>query len=116
MASRHLTDYVYQVCISWKLHNVPTNDIQTAMDFSSSDRDRVQATRTMAQDWAEPFQSFVSLISDCAHVKLLRLDDFQPSDTLTSTDQVLLLGDASHAMTMCKSAGTSASLGTATLD
>lgn len=93
--------YVYQVCISWIVDN-PHLDSSTTSLGSSDQNERVRIVKDIARNWAEPFQSFVSLISDTTNVTQLDLDDFAPYTGLHSTGRVVLVGDAWHAMTMCK--------------
>jgi hypothetical protein len=92
--------YLYQICISW---NVTQHlfGADTAGN-EASNQDRVEIIRHIAQDWAEPFRSFVNLITDTTSVKQLDVDDFAPHAGLHSIGKMVLVGDSFHAMTMCK--------------
>jgi hypothetical protein len=92
--------YVFQICISWNAtkHSFGSKTV----DETIAQKGRVQIIRRIAQDWAEPFRSFVNLITDASSVKQLDLEDFAPHADLHSAGKVVLVGDAFHAMTMCK--------------
>jgi hypothetical protein len=98
-------EFLYQICISWKLHN-DTLEGSNILRQPTNRADRVNIIRGMVQDWAEPFRSFVMLISDSTDVKQLDLDDYAPENANKPTDRVMLVGDAFHAMTMCKQMNT----------
>jgi hypothetical protein len=94
--------FLYQICISWKLHNDPLENVNILKGMSKQ-ADRVNIIRGIVQEWAEPFRSFVLLITDATDVKQLDLDDCAPETPMKSADRVMIVGDAFHAMTMCKS-------------
>jgi hypothetical protein len=91
--------YMYQICMSWNVNDQPDD---AASPESSNNEERIQTIRKIAQDWAEPFRSFVNLITSNTSVKQLDLDDFAPHTALHSGKRVVLVGDAFHAMTMCR--------------
>lgn len=93
--------YLYQLCISWNTNNSPLDQFANTND-SLSNKDRINIVKRVAQDWAEPFRSFVSLIPDTTNVKQLNLEDFPPPLEMPQWKRVLLVGDALHAMSMCK--------------
>jgi hypothetical protein len=97
--------FLYQICISRKLHNDTLEDSDSPRGPTNRE-DRVKIIRGMVSDWAEPFRSFVMLISDSTDVKQLDLDDCAPENATKPTDRVMLVGDAFHAMTMCKQMNT----------
>lgn len=61
--------------------------------------------RSFATGWVNPFGSMVRDIPDDADVKLIALEDWPPPSEGWNNmgGRVTLLGDAAHAMTMCKS-------------
>ena len=69
----------------------------------SENKNRIQTIKNIAQQWAEPFRSMITQIPDTTNVKQLDLEDFAPRPRLRSIEKVILVGDAFHAMTMCKS-------------
>jgi hypothetical protein len=68
-----------------------------------TNKDRIVSIREIARSFSDPFGAFVSLISDSVEVKLLNLHDFTPRREIFASSVYTLVGDASHAMTMCKS-------------
>jgi 2-polyprenyl-6-methoxyphenol hydroxylase-like FAD-dependent oxidoreductase len=90
---------VYQICISWNTNNRRDDAVPPV---SLNNEERIQTIRKIANDWAEPFHSFVNLITSTTSVKQLDLDDYAPHTALHSGKRVVLIGDAFHAMTMCK--------------
>jgi hypothetical protein len=94
-------EFSYQICISWKLHDDPLKENGIPKGVPNQ-ADRVRIIRDMVHEWAEPFRSFVLLITDTTDVKQLDLDDCAPRNAMRSADRVMLVGDAFHAMTMCK--------------
>lgn len=93
-------DWLYQICISWRKDQVPS-EIKTLKE-PSDNANRIETIRNIAQQWAEPFKSLMSQIPDTTKVRQLDLEDFAPRPSLRSTDRVILVGDAFHAMSMCK--------------
>jgi hypothetical protein len=96
---------LYQICISWRRDN-DTHKSNKALEGSASSVDRVNIIRGIAHEWAEPFRSFLMLITDATDVKQLDLDDCAPENATKPSNRVMLVGDALHAMTMCKSLST----------
>jgi hypothetical protein len=92
---------LYQICISWNINN-STPEIQKLAHGLSDQASRLNLIRSIAQQWAEPFRSFLMLMPDTTEIKQLDLSDFVPRIELRSNGNVLLVGDAFHAMAMCK--------------
>jgi hypothetical protein len=93
--------YVYQICISWNMTQDPADFKQQAEGPTTHDQ-RISIIKTISESWAEPFKTFVQHISDNTLVPQLDLDDFVPTHVLSPQGRVLFVGDASHAMVMCK--------------
>lgn len=93
--------YLYQVCISWNTNKTMFDRDDTTCATSTNEQ-RIDLIRTIVSGWAEPFRSFLSLIPDTAEVKKLDINDFAPHSGLQVSGRVLLIGDAFHAMAMCK--------------
>jgi hypothetical protein len=58
--------------------------------------------RKLGDLWAEPFRSFVRAIPEETEIKPLELCDWPPPKNMRTTGRVALVGDALHAMAMCK--------------
>ena len=93
--------FVYQVCISGSTDKEPFRTIANGTDRATND-ERLTVIRNTAQDFAEPFRSFLSLVPNDANVKQLDLDDWAFPNDSSATGSITLVGDAAHAMTMCK--------------
>ncbi|KAL1610871.1 hypothetical protein SLS59_000508 [Nothophoma quercina] len=97
-------DFVYQVCISGSTDKEPFCTIANGTDRATND-ERLTVIRNTAQDFAEPFRSFLSLVPDDANVKQLDLDDWAFPNNSSATGSITLVGDAAHAMTKFLGAG-----------
>lgn len=64
--------------------------------------ERIAMIREIAQDFSEPFRSFLLLIPSDVNVKQLDLDDWALPHESSAAGTHTLVGDAAHAMTMCK--------------
>lgn len=95
-------NFIYQVCISGSTDKEPFRSVTERPTRATND-ERVAMIKETAQDFAEPFRSFVSLIPHDASVKQLDLDDWALPDDYLAASTYTLVGDAAHAMTMCKS-------------
>ena len=67
---------------------------------------KVALMKILAEGWAQPFRECVMSIPEETEVKTIRLEDWVPRKNMWDNLQgrVTLVGDAAHAMTMCKSA------------
>lgn len=95
-------DFVYQVCISGLIDKEPFYTEASGV-AELTNTERIKIVKTLANGFAEPFCSFLSLISDDVEVKKLDLNDFAPRRDVFATSTSTLVGDAAHAMAMCKS-------------
>jgi hypothetical protein len=61
--------------------------------------------KEIASGWIAPFSGIVQDIPEGTEVKTLGLEDWPPSKGMwdNSGGRITLIGDAAHAMTMCKS-------------
>ena len=59
----------------------------------------------ISSGWVEPFKSIVQDIPENADPKIVRLEDWPPEMRAWNNQggTVTMVGDAAHAMTMCKS-------------
>jgi hypothetical protein len=95
-------NFIYQVCISGMTDKEPFRTI-TQRDTRACNEERLAMIKAIALDLAEPFRSFLLLVPDDAKVKQLDLDDWSLPRESPAASTYTLVGDAAHAMTMCKS-------------
>lgn len=94
-------NFVYQVCVSGMTDKEPFRSI-TQRDARARNEERLAMIKTIALDLAEPFRSFLQLVPDDAKIKQLDLDDWSLPRESPAASTYTLVGDAAHAMTMCK--------------
>lgn len=92
--------YTYQMVVSWPLRPGILGQSSPIVP-PAADKDRLELIRALTSSWAEPFRSFILSLPEDIEVKALELTDWPPPRGLRTKDQVLLMGDALHAMTMC---------------
>jgi hypothetical protein len=101
-ACQVLTSWPYRAGFWGKLEpsDVPEGNVQ-----------RLAWMKTITSGWAEPFRGLVQDIPEDAQPKVINLEDWPPRKGLWDNrgGRVTLIGDAAHAMTMCKSLDTSCS-------
>jgi hypothetical protein len=97
---------VYQVCMSGSTSREPFGGVSTKGGVTN--KDRVEVIRGIAQGFAEPFRSFLSLVCDDTDVKELHVDDFAPRKDMFASGGCGCVGDAAHAMTKCGCVGEAA--------
>lgn len=70
--------------------------------------ERISWVKTITSGWVEPFRGLVQDIPDDAEPKVINLEDWPPQKGSWDNrgGRVTLIGDAAHAMTMCKSSET----------
>ncbi|KAJ0141683.1 putative FAD-dependent monooxygenase [Colletotrichum tanaceti] len=94
-------EYSCQMCISWPDRPgflgkaAPTGYPQT-------NDGKIELIRTFAEGWSEPFRGLALGIPAGTDVKHLDLYDYAPPKGLRSKGRAVLMGDAFHAMAMCK--------------
>lgn len=95
-----------QLLISWPLKEGFLGR-EGVMDTPESQEERLELMKEIAKGWCEPFRSFVLDVPEETEVKVVRLEDWVPGTEGRCWDnrqgRVTLVGDAAHAMTMCKS-------------
>ncbi|KAM0322028.1 hypothetical protein ACHAQA_009771 [Verticillium albo-atrum] len=95
------SQYTGQVVVSWP-HRPGFQSRESPLDFPETDAAKRALINSFAQSWAEPFRSIAMGVAASAEVKQLELQDYVPPQGLRSSGRVVLMGDAFHAMTMCK--------------
>jgi 2-polyprenyl-6-methoxyphenol hydroxylase-like FAD-dependent oxidoreductase len=73
-----------------------------ALAMPDTDAARLALMKEVAATWVEPFRSLVLSIPNGTEVKPVDLSDFAPPRSLKGKGRVVLMGDALHAMAMCK--------------
>lgn len=94
--------YSCQIVTSWPLRE-GFFDSPAPLPFPPTNEARLALLKTFAQTWAEPFRSLVLAMPPDTDVKHFELVDFAPPKDLRTKHRVVLMGDALHAMAMCKS-------------
>jgi hypothetical protein len=93
-----------QVLISWPYkpwflgHEKP-------VEVPVGNKERLQWLKSISNCWVEPFRGVVQDIPEDAEVKVVNLEDWPPVKGAWDNvgGKITLIGDAAHAMTMCKS-------------
>lgn len=67
-----------------------------------TNEDKIEHVRLISSKMSDPFRRFLSCLTDDTPIKQIELDDFVPPTGLHESKRVILVGDAFHAMTMCK--------------
>lgn len=94
-----------QLLISWPLKEgfLGKEEVTHTPECQS---ERLALMKEIADGWCEPFKSFVLDFPEETEVKVVRLEDWVPGSDGRVWDnrngRVTLVGDAAHAMTMCK--------------
>lgn len=74
------------------------------MEVPETHKERVALMKEFADGWANPFRSLTLAIPAETEVKALSIEDFVPKEGMwdNAKGRVTMVGDAAHAMTMCK--------------
>jgi hypothetical protein len=74
-------------------------------DVPETNAERIAWMKKITSGWIEPFRGLVQDIPDDAEPKAINLEDWPPKKGAWDNrgGRVTLIGDAAHAMTMCKS-------------
>ncbi|KAI9838581.1 MAG: hypothetical protein M1819_004893 [Sarea resinae] len=94
--------YTCQILTSWP-YRAGFLDRPEPTEIPEKNEDRVKLMKTITAGWAEPFKSIVQNIPLDAEAKAINLEDWVPraGRCINPEKNVLLIGDAAHAMTMC---------------
>jgi hypothetical protein len=95
--------YICQIIVSWPYREGFWNS-DTPIEAPKANTERVRWMKELAAGWVEPFRGIVQGIPEEVEAKSIRLEDWIPKKGLwdNSGGRVTLVGDAAHAMTMCK--------------
>ena len=98
--------YECQILVSWP-YRAGTLGMKHPLDIPKENDERLRVMKAIAQNWAEPFREIIASIPEGTEVKSISLEDWIPPEEgwtgLEGAGKVVLVGDAAHAMTMCKS-------------
>jgi hypothetical protein len=95
------SEYSCQICVSWPVREGFFGGTEP-LAYPSTNEAKLELMKSFAKTWAEPFSSLVLEIPESTEVKNVELCDFAPPKDLRGTGRVVLMGDAFHAMAMCK--------------
>lgn len=97
-------DCICQILTSWPYRS-GFRGREAPVDTPGSDEERVSWMKELASGWVEPFTSIVQDIPKGTEVKAIGLEDWLPTAGLLDNagGRITLIGDAAHAMTMCRS-------------
>ena len=98
-------NYVCQMCFSWPYRQGFLGK-DAPVEIPETNSERLQLIKSLAANWAEPFRTVALGISDQDELKDLIPQDFAAPQDLHSPGLAILMGDAIHAMAMCKSSQT----------
>jgi len=95
--------YSCQVIISWP-YRAGFLGREEPTEVPSDSNERLTLMNTIADSWASPFREAVLDVAQGTLVQAIRLEDWPPAiGRWTNFDgRATLIGDAAHAMTMCK--------------
>lgn len=98
--------YECQILTSWP-YRAGYRNLTEPLEVPKDNEGRLALMRSLADGWAEPFREIVQSIPDGVEAKSIALEDW-PTPAKGSWcnfhGRATLVGDAAHAMTMCKSA------------
>jgi hypothetical protein len=93
--------YVLQMCVSWP-YRAGFFGRDAPIEIPETVREQIQLIHEFAGTFAEPWRSLALGVNVDADVKGLKIQDLPPPMGLQTTGRVVLMGDALHAMAMCK--------------
>jgi hypothetical protein len=89
------------MCISWPYQPGFLNK-EEPFEIPQTNTERLEFIQTLAAGWQEPFKAVALRVSGQDEIKDLIPQDFPPPQDLHSPGRAVLMGDAVHAMAMCK--------------
>lgn len=92
-----------QIMVGWPYRNGFLG-IERPSDMPPDAKERLALMKRIADGWAEPFRECVMQIPEGTAVQAVRLEDFVPRHNMWDNmhGRVMMVGDAAHAMTMCR--------------
>ena len=95
--------YECQILISWP-YREGYRGLDQPLEVPSTNQERIRLMKTLAGGWNEPFRTCVMNIPEDTIAKAIAIEDFVPKKGMWNNleGRVTMIGDAAHAMTMCK--------------
>ena len=95
--------YECQILISWP-YREGLMGIDQPLDVPPTNRERIKLMKSLAESWTDPFRACVMNIPEESIAKAIALEDFVPKKDMWDNleGRLTMIGDAAHAMTMCK--------------
>ena len=92
-----------QIMIGWP-YRKSFLEREEPLDVPPEASERLTVMKMIAEGWAEPFRQCVMAIPAETAVQAIRLEDFVPRVGMWDNihGRVTMVGDAAHAMTMCR--------------
>lgn len=95
--------YECQIMVSWP-YREGFMGMEEPLEVPSTNRERITLMKLLAEGWIDPFRACVMKIPEDTAAKVIVLEDFVPKKGMWNNleGRVTMVGDAAHAMTMCK--------------
>jgi hypothetical protein len=93
--------YVLQMCVSWP-YRAGFFGRDTPIEIPETVEEQRNLIHDFAKTWAEPWGTLALGVSVDSDVKGLKIQDLPPPADFQTTGRAALMGDALHAMAMCK--------------
>lgn len=96
--------YECQILVSWP-YRAGFLGLDDPLEVPESNIERVKLMKQISSGWTSPFKECVAAIPEDTECKIIALEDFVPKKGAWDNyeGRVTLIGDAAHAMTMCRS-------------
>lgn len=93
--------YDCQIIVSWPYKSGFLGR-ETALEVPATSSERLALMKSLSNGWAEPFRSIIQRIPEHTEIRSTSLEDWQPPNFGSGMPvwNVVLVGDAAHAMTM----------------
>lgn len=93
--------YVLQMCVSWP-YRAGFFGSDTPIEIPETAEEQRNLIHEFAKTWAEPWRSLALGVTGDSDIKGLKIQDLPPAADFQTSDREILMGDALHAMAMCK--------------
>lgn len=96
--------FICQICVSWP-YKCGFLGRQDPVNVPDTNEERFALLREIGSTWANPFHSLIESIplgAKIPEIQRIQVCDLVPSSDVCYTGRVVLMGDAMHAMSMCK--------------
>ncbi|KAF5637810.1 zeaxanthin epoxidase chloroplastic [Fusarium sp. NRRL 52700] len=93
--------YIGQLCISWPYREGFLGR-PSPIEIPDTPEEKYKLVEELTSTWAECFHPLASAVSLDSEMKGLKIQDLTPSKDFQTTGRAVLMGDALHAMAMCK--------------